>query len=66
MKNKLSNQDLISRIEKHEASTQQLLDDIEKNTKENDQADKQNWMSLAKMNAKNALDALRSAVKSSS
>lgn len=63
MKNQISNQDLINRIEKHEATTKALLDDIENaSTGANSDQDR-HWLSLAKMNTSRALDALRHVIK---
>lgn len=62
MKNELSNKELISRIRKHEASTKELLDDIEKNANMNGQEER-SFLSLAKLNAGKTLDALLRAVK---
>ncbi len=63
MKNKISNQDLINRIEKHEASTKALLDDIENASSTDSNAQDRHWLSLAKMNTSRALDALRHVIK---
>lgn len=53
------NQDLINRIEKHEASLKALLNDIENASDEQDS----NWLSLAKMNTNRAFDALHHVIK---
>ncbi|EBQ8762733.1 hypothetical protein BKM35_22120 [Salmonella enterica] len=62
MKN-LSNQDLINRIEKHEASTKELLNDIENASSTTSNEQDRNWLSLAKMNTSRAFDALRHVIK---